>query len=55
MNIEGSSLEEQMSKVTADVKKEIEKQNAELKKQSDMVKKLAVAIAKYGKRLNPGK
>lgn len=55
LNIEGSTLEEQMSKVTSEVKKEIEKQNAELKKQQKMISQLAVAIAKYGKRLNPGK
>ena len=55
LNIEGASLEDQMNKITQDMKKEIEKQTAELQKQEKMIKQLAVAIAKYGKRLNPGK
>lgn len=55
MHIEGPDLSSQIKAIENQLKQEFDKQQAELKKEREKINQLAVAIAKYGKRLNPGK
>lgn len=55
LNIEGANFDAQFEQMKKQLKQEFEKQRQEIEKEKKMINQLAVAIAKYGKRLNPGK
>lgn len=55
MHIEGPDLSSQIKEIQNKLKQEFEKQRQEMEKERKYINQLAVAIAKYGKRLNPGK
>ena len=55
LGVEGADFSSQFEEIKTKLKQEFEKQRAEAEKDRKQIAALAVAIAKYGKRLNPGK